>query len=61
VLGGLGGAAAEVLTEAGIGVRLHRHGIRDEFIVIGPPTHLYAHYRLDAPGIAAEARGALGI
>ena len=43
-----------------MGVRLHRHGIRDEFIVIGPPTHLYAHYRLDAAGIAAEARGALG-
>ena len=60
VLGGLGGAVAEVLTEAGVGVRLHRHGIRDEFIVIGPPTHLYAHYRLDAAGIAAEARDALG-
>ena len=58
VLGGLGGAVAEVLTEAGMGVRLHRHGIRDEFIVIGPPTHLYAHYRLDAAGIAAEARRA---
>jgi transketolase len=42
---------AELLDEA---------GIRDEFIVIGPPTHLYAHYRLDAAGIAAEARGALG-
>ena len=31
VLGGLGGAVAEVLTEAGAGVRLHRHGIHDEF------------------------------
>jgi transketolase len=59
VLGGLGGAVAEVLAEAGAGVRLHRHGIRDEFVVIGPPTHLYAHYRLDAAGIAAEARDAL--
>jgi transketolase len=60
VLGGLGGAVAEVLTEAGMGVRLHRHGIRDEFIIIGPPAHLYAHYRLDAAGIASEARDALG-
>jgi transketolase len=51
---------AEVLTEAGIGVRLHRHGIRDAFVIIGPPTHLYAHYRLDAAGIAAEARETLG-
>ena len=59
VLGGLGGAVAEVLTEAGVGVRLHRHGIRDEYIMIGPPTHLYAHYRLDAAGIAGEAREAL--
>jgi transketolase len=59
VLGGLGGAVAEVLTEAGAGVRLHRHGIRDSYVVIGPPAHLYAHYRLDAAGIAAEAREAL--
>jgi transketolase len=59
VLGGLGGAVAEVLTEAGAGVRLHRHGIRDAYVVIGPPTHLYAHYRLDAAGIAAEVREAL--
>lgn len=59
VLGGLGGAVAEVLAEAGAGVRLHRHGIRDEYSLIGPPTHLYAHYRLDAAGIAAEARGVL--
>jgi transketolase len=61
VLGGLGGAVAELLTEAGAGVRLHRHGIRDEFVIIGPPNHLYAHYRLDAAGIAAEARDALGL
>ena len=61
ILGGLGGALAEVLTEAGVGVRLHRHGIRDAFVIIGPPAHLYAHYRLDAAGIAAEARDALGV
>ncbi len=59
VLGGLGGAVAEVLADAGAGVRLHRHGIRDEYALIGPPTHLYAHYRLDAAGIAAEARAVL--
>jgi transketolase len=59
VLGGLGGAVAEVLTEHGAAVPLHRHGFRDEYSLIGPPTHLYAHYRLDADGIAAEARGAL--
>lgn len=55
-LGGLGGAVAEVITDRGIPVRLHRHGIRDQYSLIGPPTGLYAHYRLDAAGIGAEAR-----
>lgn len=59
VLGGLGGAVAEVLAEAGAGARLHRHGIRDEYSLIGPPTHLYRHYRLDAEGIEREAETAL--
>lgn len=59
VLGGLGGAVAEVLAEAGAGARLHRHGIPDEYSLIGPPTHLYRHYRLDAEGIEREAETAL--
>jgi transketolase len=59
VLGGLGGAVAEVLAESAAGARLHRHGIRDEYSLIGPPTHLYRHYGLDADGIEAEARRAL--
>lgn len=56
ILGGLGGAVGEVLSEAGAGKPLHRHGIPDEYSLIGPPTHLYSHYRLDSEGIAAEAR-----
>ena len=60
VLGGLGGAVAEVLSEANVSTPLHRHGIRDEFSLIGPPTHLYSHYRLDADGIIDEARRFLG-
>jgi transketolase len=55
ILGGLGGAIAEVLSGAGSSTPLYRHGIRDVFSLIGPPTHLYAHYRLDAQGIADEA------
>ncbi len=55
VLGGLGGAVAETLAEAGVGVKLHRHGLRDEFALIGSPTHLYRHYGLDAEGIEREA------
>ena len=55
VLGGLGSAVAEVLTEEGAGVKLKRHGIYDEFSLIAPPTHLYAHYKLDAAGIQSVA------
>lgn len=50
-LGGLGGAVAEVLATAGSGVPLTRHGMPDEYSLVGPPLHLYQHYRLDAPGI----------
>jgi transketolase len=56
VLGGLGGAVAEVLTEHGVAKRLLRHGVPDEYAPIGPPTHLYRHYRLDAEGVAEVAR-----
>ncbi len=56
VLGGLGGAVAEVVTTEGLPVVVRRHGIADEYSLIGPPTHLYRHYRLDAAGIEATAR-----
>jgi transketolase len=55
VIGGLGGAVAEALTDLGATVRLRRHGLQDEYSLIGPPTHLLRHYRLDGPGIAATA------
>lgn len=60
VLGGLGAAVAEVLADEGCGVKLLRHGIYDEYSLIAPPTHLYAHYQLDGEGVAAVARKALG-
>jgi transketolase len=53
VIGGLGGAVAEVLADRRLAVKFRRHGIADEFVLIGPPAQLYAHYRLDGPGIAA--------
>ena len=59
VLGGLGAAVAEVLADEGCGKRLVRHGIRDEYSLIAPPTHLYAHYQLDGPGVTAVALAAL--
>jgi len=60
VLGGLGSAIAEVLADAGTATRLYRHGIHDEYSLIAPPTHLYAHYRLDAAGIEAVVLEQMG-
>lgn len=60
VLGGLGSAVAEVLCDEGAGVKLIRHGIKDEYSLIAPPTHLYAHYKLDSPGIEEVVRQAIG-
>ncbi len=52
---GLGTATAEALLEGGFaGVRLRRLDVPDEHVPIGPPAALYAHYRLDADGIAGE-------
>ena len=57
VSNGLGTAVAEVLLESGAGgVRFRRHGIPDEHVPVGPPAALYAHYRLDADGVAAVAQ-----
>jgi transketolase len=55
VIGGLGAAVAEVLADEGAGIRLYRHGIHDEYSLIAPPTHLYAHYKLDGAGIQQVA------
>jgi transketolase len=59
ITGGLGSAVAEVLVDLPR-VPFRRHGVPDEFAPVGPPAALYAHYRLDAPGIAAVARELLG-
>ncbi|WP_377806099.1 transketolase family protein [Azospirillum sp. A29] len=59
ILGGLGGAVAEVMAEAGTKALLIRHGIRDEYSLIAPPTHLYRHYQLDAAGIETVVRDIL--
>lgn len=55
ILGGLGAAVAEVLTDEGKGIKLKRHGIHDTYSLIAPPTHLYAHYKLDSVGIRETA------
>lgn len=59
VLGGLGGAIAEVLSERHP-ARLHRLGMQDEFGQSAPAKVLLEHYRLDAAGIAASVTERLG-
>ncbi|HVX32946.1 MAG TPA: transketolase C-terminal domain-containing protein [Solirubrobacterales bacterium] len=58
VVGGVASACAEALVEHGLaGVRMARIGMpADEYSLIGPPTHLYRHYGMDADGIEAKAR-----
>jgi transketolase len=62
VVGGVASACAEALVEHGLGeVRLERIGMpADEYSLIGPPTHLYRHYGMDAGGIEARAKSMLG-
>ncbi len=58
VVGGVASACAEALVEHGLAdVKLARIGMpADEYALIGPPTHLYRHYGMDADGIEAKAR-----
>lgn len=57
VMGGLGSAVAEVLADNRLAVPFLRHGVPDEYVLIGPPNSLYAHYRLDAMGVAGVVEG----
>jgi transketolase len=59
VIGGLGSAVAEILVEIDR-IPFRRHGLYDEFAPVGPPAALYAHFKLDAAGIAEVARELLG-
>jgi transketolase len=59
VTNGLGTAVTECLYESGHRIPVRRHGVPDEHVPVGPPAALYAHYRLDAAGIASVARDLL--
>jgi transketolase len=59
VEGGLGTLCVEALAARGVGVPVFKHGLRDEFSLIGPPSHLYRYYGLDSAGIATVAERAL--
>ncbi len=52
VLGGLGGAVAEVVADLGSGVPLKRLGLPDIYSAIGAPEELYDKYGISGPRIA---------
>ncbi|MDR0377815.1 MAG: transketolase family protein [Spirochaetaceae bacterium] len=56
VSGGLGDAVGGVIAESGKGCVFKKHGIQDEFAVIGYAEDLYAHYGLDSNGIVDKVR-----
>lgn len=59
IIGGLGGAVAEMLSETGAG-RLMRVGVRDVFCTeVGPYPELLRLHGLDAAGVEAAARALL--
>ena len=60
VIGGLGGAVAEVLAEAGARTRFRRLGLPDVFATEGNDDHLRRLYGLHAASIADQARALLG-
>jgi transketolase len=60
IVGGLGGAVAETVAEAGIGVPVVRVGTADCFGHSGAADELLTAYGLDAVAIAAKVREALG-
>lgn len=59
VIGGLGSAVAEVMSEAGTGARLLRLGVQDRFAEGASTAFLFEKHGLSARGIAAALRSAL--
>ncbi len=60
VEGGLGTMTVEALAAHGVATPLFKHGLRDEYALVGPPTRLYRYYGLDPAGIAIVGERLLG-
>ncbi|MGE5423212.1 MAG: transketolase family protein [Ignavibacteriales bacterium] len=60
IIGGLGSAVAEVITEGGKACRLKRVGIPDTFAMVGYTDDLHNIYKLDAAGIIEAVGEILG-
>ncbi len=56
VIGGLGGAVAEVIAESGKGCAFQRVGIPDAYTIIGYPEDIMNYYKIDTDGIVEKVR-----
>jgi transketolase len=54
--GGLGTMVAEAMGLVGVTVPIAKHGVPDEYAIVGPPHHQYRYYGLDPDGIATVGR-----
>ena len=61
ILGGLGGAVAEVVAESGVGAPVMRVGVLDRFGHSGTAAELLRAYGLTAERVAARAIEAIGV
>jgi transketolase len=60
IIGGLGGAVAEVMAELGTGAKLHRVGINDSYCVtVGTQQYLREQIGISASAIAEKVRYAI--
>ena len=60
ITGGLGSAVTEVLIDLPR-CKFRKHGVPDKYVEVGPPAALYAHYQLNAEGVAEVAREFLSV
>lgn len=55
IIGGLGGAVAEIIAESGKGCAFKRLGIQDQFSPIGYHEDLMSYHKIDSEGIISAA------
>lgn len=60
-MGGFGDGVLDALNRAGIHVPLHKVALAEGLVHHGAVDDLRAQQRIDAPGIVAQVREALGI
>ncbi|HEY8169768.1 MAG TPA: 1-deoxy-D-xylulose-5-phosphate synthase [Candidatus Limnocylindria bacterium] len=60
-MGGFGDGVLDALNRAGVRVRVHKIALAEGFVHHGAVDDLRAQQRIDAPGIAAQVREALGL